>query len=202
MIVSPVVGCTMGDVKWAWLGTIFSYDLQVIDRGVNISGACNSSFIVITFNACWLTNHALAFTPPGTGMNVSMGLGWGVSSCLDWRCVGGALGSRGMRLGLFHIMAGTPPGVLFWVCRCCTRFVLINCWFVVGSCVCIMAGTFDILVISTANVWTGARGVAIWCIHPLFVAYWWMEDGVNDALQLPNECSAFACDCNFCHGHF
>jgi hypothetical protein len=60
------------------IGDHISYDLHLIDHGVNIAGACNASFIVITFNAFWLINHVLALTPPGIGVNVIIGLGRGV----------------------------------------------------------------------------------------------------------------------------
>jgi hypothetical protein len=92
----------------------FSYDLHWIDGGVNIAGVCNASCIVIAFNACWMINRALVCTPPGIRVNVIVGLGrGGVVSLLD---LGGVMGLGEMGVELFHFMAGTPPGVLFYVC--------------------------------------------------------------------------------------
>ncbi len=130
----------------------------IIDWGVNRSGACNALFIIMAYNACWLTNRALAHTPTGTGVKVTLGIVWGVRCLMEWRCFGGALGLDEMSAGTFRGMVGTPPCALFCVCLWWTHFVVLNCRFAMGSRDCMMAGAYEILVISTANIVTGAGG--------------------------------------------
>jgi hypothetical protein len=98
-------------------------------------GECNALFIIITCNACWLTNRVLAHTPPGTGVKVTLGNAWDVRCLMEQRCFGVTLGLGAMSAGTFCVMAGTPPGVMF--------------------CVCLWS---ENLVIGTANVVTGTRG--------------------------------------------
>ena len=63
-MVSPVVGCTIGDAKRAKFGTLFSYAMVTNVRGVKANGGVSASCIAIALSACWLINLALARVPP------------------------------------------------------------------------------------------------------------------------------------------
>ena len=63
-MVSPVVGCTIGDAKCAKFGTLFSYAMGTYVCGVKADVGVSASHILITLNACWLINLTLARVPP------------------------------------------------------------------------------------------------------------------------------------------
>ena len=63
-MVSPVVGCTIGDEQCAKFETLFSYAMVTKVRGVKAAGSVSASRIVIALSVCWLINLALALVPP------------------------------------------------------------------------------------------------------------------------------------------
>ena len=63
-MVSPIVGCTIGDAKCAKFGTLSSYAIGTNFGGVKTGGGVSASRIVIALSACWLINLALARVPP------------------------------------------------------------------------------------------------------------------------------------------
>jgi hypothetical protein len=67
-MVSPVVGCTIGDAKCAQFGTLSAYVMGTYVRGVKANVGVSASCIVITLSACWLINLALACVPPPSNL--------------------------------------------------------------------------------------------------------------------------------------
>ena len=63
-MVSPVVGCTIGNAKCAKFGTSSLYAIGTKFCGVKAVGGVSASCIVIALSACWLINLALAHVPP------------------------------------------------------------------------------------------------------------------------------------------
>ena len=63
-MVSPVVGCTIGDAKCAKFGTLFLYAIGTNFLGMKTDEGVSASRIVTALSACWLINIALARVPP------------------------------------------------------------------------------------------------------------------------------------------
>ncbi len=63
-MVSPVVGCTIGNAKCAKFGTLSLYAFGTIFYGMKTFGGVSASRIVTALSACWLISLALARVPP------------------------------------------------------------------------------------------------------------------------------------------
>ncbi len=119
---------------------------------VGDKGECNGSGLMMPQSGgihtfVILTNLALACIPPGNGVNVIIGLVWGVITCFDCLVAQGMSLSIGIIVGVVvQLIVGTAPGVLLRVTCLCRRLVLIKFCFAVGSRICIIAGASKILV--------------------------------------------------------
>ena len=118
-MVSPVVGCTIGNAKCAKFCTVSLDSIGINFRGVKTGGGVSASRIVIVLSACWLINLALARVPPPsilhggkiiTGELVLLTL-------FDLRVAGAGLVSERINAGATRLIAGTAPGVLLRVIR-------------------------------------------------------------------------------------
>jgi len=63
-MVSPVVGCTIGDAKCAKFGTLSLSAIGTNLLGMKTDEGVSASCIVTALSACWLINRALARVPP------------------------------------------------------------------------------------------------------------------------------------------
>ncbi len=81
-------------------------------------GMVRASCKVITVSACWLINHVLARTPPGTRAGGMMITGDVVVYTLVDCCFSVVVGhgSSWINAGAACVIFGRAPSVLFWVC--------------------------------------------------------------------------------------
>ena len=100
-MVSPVVGCTIGDAKCAKFWTLSPYATGTSFHGVKAVGGVSASRIVIALSACWLINLALACVPPPSilygGMIITGALV--LLTLLDLRVAGAGLVSGRINAG-------------------------------------------------------------------------------------------------------
>ena len=118
-MVSPVVGCTIGEAKCAKFCTVLSDSIGINFCGVKTVGGVSASHIVIALSACWLINFALARVPPPIilygGMIITGDLV--LLTLFDLRVAGAGLVSGRINAGAARLIAGTAPGVLLHVIR-------------------------------------------------------------------------------------
>ncbi len=118
-MVSPVIGCTIGNTKCAKFCTLSLYAIGTNFFGVKAIGGVSASHIVMALSACWLINLALACVPPPSilyrGMIITGDLV--LLTLFDLRVAGAGLVSGKINTGATHLIAGTAPGVLFCVIR-------------------------------------------------------------------------------------
>ena len=118
-MVSPVVGCTIGEAKCAKFCTVSSASLGINLRGVKTVGGVSASRIVILLSARWQINLALARVPPPSSLYWGMLLTGDLVflSLFDVRVAGAGLVSGRINVGTTRLIAGTAPGVLLCVIR-------------------------------------------------------------------------------------
>ena len=110
-MVSPVVGCTIGEAKC----TKFLDSVGIILCGVKTVGGVSASSIVIALSASWLINLALARVPPPSILYWGMLLTGDLMLLFlfNLRVTGAGLVSGRINAGTTCLIAGTAPGVLF-----------------------------------------------------------------------------------------
>ena len=119
-MVSPVVGCTIGNAKCAKFCTVSLDSIGINFRGVKTGGGVSASHIVIVLSACWLINLALAHVPPPSilyrGMIITGELA--LLTLFDLWVAGAGLVSGRINTGAARLISGTTPGELLRViCR-------------------------------------------------------------------------------------
>ncbi len=113
-MVSPVVGCTIGNAKYAKFGTLSVYAIGTNFRGMKTVGGISASRIVITLSACWLINRALARVPLPSILYRGMIItgDFMLLTLVNLRVAGVGPVSRRINVGATRWIAGTAPGVL------------------------------------------------------------------------------------------
>ena len=116
-MVSPVVGCTIGDAKCAKLGALSVYVIGTNFRGMKAVGGVSASLIVIALSACWLINRALArvLLPSILYGGMIITGDFMLLTLVDLRVAGVGSVSGRINVGATRWIAGTAPGVLFRV---------------------------------------------------------------------------------------
>ena len=102
-MVSPVVGCIIGDAKCAKFGTLLLYAIGTNFLGMKTNEGVSASRIVTALSACWLINLALARVPPPSilygGMTIT---GPSVPILVDLRVARAGLLSGEINAGATH----------------------------------------------------------------------------------------------------
>ncbi len=116
-MVSPVVGCTIGEAKCAKFCTFLLDSVGINLCGVKTVGGVSASRIVIALSARLLINLALAHVPPPSILYWGMLLTGDLVllSLFDLRVAGAGLVSGRINAGTPRLIAGTTPGVLLHV---------------------------------------------------------------------------------------
>ena len=152
-MVSPVVGCTIGNTKCAKFCTVLLDSIGINFCGVKAVGCVSASRIVITLSARWLINLALAHVPPPSilygGMIITGDLV--LLPLFDLWVAGAGLISGRINVGAMCLIAGTTPGVLLHVICWCVRVSFIKFLLAAGSHAFMIAGASEILVIGTMS---------------------------------------------------
>ncbi len=141
------------------------FHILVIIQG---RGEWIASLIINAPSACWLTNHALALIPPGTGEGgriINGDVVVRIHCEHHFSVIRPASG--GINLDAACWITGTAPGALFCVCLWWVCVVLVKFCLAIGSRICIISGASEIRVIGRGSTCSIAGATLLFALFAL-----------------------------------